>query len=62
MAILHTIKAALYDNALTENPNDFTARVQSERSLNVKDICESAATRGGADISAAAMEPTASIP
>ncbi len=56
MAILHTIKAALYDNALTENPNDFTARVQSERSLNVKDICESAATRGGADISAAAME------
>jgi len=56
MANLHTIKAALYDNPLTENPNDFIARVQSERTLNVKDICRAATTRGGADISAAAME------
>jgi hypothetical protein len=54
--ILHKIKAYLYDNALTDNLNDFIARVSSERSLNVKDICESAATRGGADVSAAAME------
>jgi hypothetical protein len=61
MAILHTIKAALYDNALTENPNDFTARVQSERSLSVQDICELAATRGGADISASAMEHAVSL-
>jgi len=56
MANLHTIKAALYDNPLTENPNDFIARVQSERALNVKDICRAATTRGGADISAATME------
>jgi len=56
MANLHTIKAQLYDNALTENPNDFVARVQSERSLNVKDVCRAATTRGGADISAASME------
>jgi len=56
MATLHTIKASLYDNALTENPNDFIARVSSERSLSVKDIAGSAATRGGADVSAAAME------
>jgi len=56
MANLHTIKAALYDNPLTENPNDFIARVQSERALNVKDICRAAATRGGADISEASME------
>jgi hypothetical protein len=54
---LHKIKAYLYDNQLTkENPNDFIARVISERSLSVKDICKSATTRGGADISAAAME------
>ncbi len=46
----------MYDNVLTENPNDFIARVISERSLNIKEICESAATRGGADISAPAME------
>jgi hypothetical protein len=57
MSTLHKIKAHLYDNALTkDNPNDFIARVSSERSLSVNDICESAATRGGADISAAAME------
>ncbi|MDR3094685.1 MAG: DUF4469 domain-containing protein [Bacteroidales bacterium] len=56
MASLHTIKAYLYDNALTDNPNDFVARVSTERSLNVRDICESAQARGGADVSAAAME------
>jgi hypothetical protein len=56
MAILHSIKAQLYDNVLTENPNDFIARVASEKSLNIKDICKAATTRGGSDISAAAME------
>lgn len=57
MAILHKIKAYLYDNVLTkDNPNDFIARTLSERSLNVKQICEAAVTRGGADVSAAAME------
>jgi hypothetical protein len=56
MSTLHTIKCYLYDNVLTEDPNDFIARVASERSLNVKDICTSAVERGGADVSAAAME------
>ena len=51
----HTIKAYLYDNLLTPDPNDFVARVSSERSLSVADICHSAATRGGADVSGAAM-------
>ena len=41
----HTIKAYLYDNLLTPDPNDFTARVSSERSLSVADICHSAATK-----------------
>jgi hypothetical protein len=55
--ILHKIKAYLYDNALTkDNPNDFVARVSSERSLSVEDISTSAVQRGGADISVAAME------
>jgi hypothetical protein len=55
-AILHRIKAWLYDNALTtEDPNDFTARVSSEKSLNVRQVCEAAVERGGADVSAAAM-------
>ena len=54
--ILHTIKAYLYDNSLTDDPNDFSARVNSERSLSIKDVCKSAVNRGGADISAASME------
>ena len=55
--ILHRIKAYLYNNVLTsDNPNDFIARVASERSLNVQDVCNAATTRGGADISAPAME------
>ena len=56
MATKHKIRAYLYDNVLTENPNDFVARVSSERSLSVADVCNLAVTRGGADISAAAME------
>ncbi|GHT65706.1 hypothetical protein FACS189452_00300 [Bacteroidia bacterium] len=40
MATLHTIKAHLYNNALTEDPNDYVARVSAERSLSIKDICQ----------------------
>ena len=54
--VLHTIKAYLYDNLLTDNPNDFSARVSSERSLSIGDICNMAATRGGADVSSASMK------
>jgi hypothetical protein len=56
MAVLHTIKAWLYENLLTDDQNDYTARVSAERTLSVRDICESAVARGGADINAAAME------
>lgn len=56
MPILHKIKAYLYDNYLTkDDPNDYIARTLSERSLSVKEICEAAVNRGGADVSAAAM-------
>jgi hypothetical protein len=55
--ILHRIKAYLYDNALTKDDvNDYVARVNSEHSLSVKQIAETATSRGGADISAPAME------
>lgn len=54
--ILHKIKANLYPNLLTEDPNDYAARVISERTLNVKEICKGAVTRGGAPTTAEAME------
>ena len=55
MADFHKMKGWLYDNVLTENPNDFMLRIASEASLGVDDISQSAVKRGGADISASAM-------
>ena len=54
--VRHNIKVNLYDNYLTDNPNDLTAKVISERTLNVKEICRTAVNRGGASSSAEAME------
>lgn len=57
MTVLHKIKAYLYDNYLSkETPAGYVARTASERTLNVKQICQAAVTRGGADISASSME------
>ncbi|MDP9958090.1 hypothetical protein J2X97_003764 [Epilithonimonas hungarica] len=57
MSILHKIKAYLYDNLLTkDDPNDFIARTISEQSLDIKQICNVAVTRDGADIPSVAME------
>jgi len=54
--VLHKIKVNLYENFLTDNPNDYSAKVISERSLSVKEICQTAVKRGGAPTTAAAME------
>ena len=51
------IRAYLYGNTLTAGgAGGYIARAEIMRPLNVKAVCESAAARGGADISAAAME------
>jgi hypothetical protein len=55
MAEYHKMRAFLYDNVLTEDPNDYMARIHSEASLKVDDVSQSAVKRGGANISAAAM-------
>jgi len=54
--VLHRIKVNLYENLLTENPNDYSAKVISERTLNTKEICQTAIKRGGAASTAEAME------
>ncbi|MDR1097474.1 MAG: hypothetical protein LBL57_05015, partial [Tannerella sp.] len=54
--VSHTVKARLYKNLLTPDPDDLSIRTNPERTLSTRDICESAASRGGADISALAME------
>lgn len=56
MVVCHKIKAQLYDNMFTENPNDFIAKVISEKSLSIADVVQSAVSRGGADVSVEAME------
>ena len=52
----HSIKVYLYDNPLTPEKNDFAARVDAERTLDIRGICRAAYTRGGADISPESME------
>jgi hypothetical protein len=54
--ILHRIKALLFPNRLTENADDFYAKVISERTLDIADICESAVARGNAPTSAETMK------
>lgn len=59
--IHHRIKAYLYDNVLTDDPNDYIARVSSERTLNISEICTAAISRGGAATSEADMEHNVSL-
>ena len=59
--VLHRIKVNLYENYLTDNPNDYSAKVISERTLNIKEICRTAVGRGGAPSTAEAMEHNVSL-
>jgi hypothetical protein len=59
--ILHKIRVYLYENFLTDNPNDYSAKVVSERTLNIAEICRAAVRRGGAPSTAEAMEHNASL-
>jgi hypothetical protein len=52
----HRIKAILIPNLLTEDTNDFYAKVISERPLSIADICASAVSRGQAPSTAEAMK------
>jgi hypothetical protein len=53
---LTKIKAFLYRNPLTGDPNDYIARVEAQRPLSTAQICATAVARGGADVPAKAME------
>ena len=55
-SVLTSIKANLYENFLTEDPHDFTAKVISERTLTVADICKTAVNRAKAPTTPEAME------
>ena len=52
----HRLRINLYPNLLTEDPNDYSARIISERTLSVRDVCTSAIKRGGAPSTIDAME------
>jgi hypothetical protein len=56
MAIYHQLDMTLSENPLTEDENDYVARVIADRTVGVHEICQSSEERGGADISALAME------
>jgi hypothetical protein len=54
--LLHRIKEILFPNPLTEDPDDFYAKVISERTLDTDDICDSAVGRGNAPTTKEAMK------
>ena len=54
--ILNFLKVYLYENFLTDDPNDLTAKVISERSVGIADLCHSAVNRAKAPTTAEAME------
>ncbi len=51
----HRIKVRLYPNPLTDDPDDLMARVVYDKNLNMAQVCESAATRGGLDVDPATL-------
>ena len=53
---LTKIKGFLYKNPLTDDPNDYIARVESQRPLDIAQVCESAVARGGSDLPAKTIE------
>ena len=55
MAEYHKMKAWLYDNPLTPDPYDFFIRIKSEKALTVDDVSQSAAKRGGSNVTPQVM-------
>ncbi|MDR1878522.1 MAG: DUF4469 domain-containing protein [Bacteroidales bacterium] len=56
--IYHRIKAYLYNSVHRETSDKYTAKVSSERSLNVRQLCEAAIARRGVYMSVSSMEDT----
>ena len=50
LGVLHTIKAWLYPNYFQHVEGKFIARAKAETPLSIENICASATTRGGADV------------
>jgi hypothetical protein len=59
--VLNRIRVYLYENFLTDDPNDLSAKVISERTLSVADICRTAVDRAKAPTTAEAMEHNVSL-
>jgi hypothetical protein len=55
-SVFHKLKAYLYKNLFTPDTNDYIAKGISERSLDVREICQSAVTRGQAQTTPESME------
>ncbi|MGQ1889658.1 DNA-binding domain-containing protein [Thermophagus sp. OGC60D27] len=55
-SVFHSLKVKLYPNNLSNDSNDFYARVDTEKTLYTRDVCLAAVTRGGADSTPEMME------
>lgn len=53
--IMHQIRGSLYKNLLNGEKEEYIAKVISERTLNIAELCKVAVERGGADTTVQAM-------
>jgi hypothetical protein len=56
MNYIHTIPVHLYDNPLTDDPNDLYARIETNKTLTIADICRSVVERTHAPVDLEMME------
>lgn len=60
-SVINSIKVRLYDNYLTDDPNDYSAKVISERTVGISEISRTAVNRAKAPTTVEALEHNVNI-
>ena len=60
-SILHEVEIYLYENYLTPITTDYMGRIEMARTLGLREVCDSAVLRGGANISSEAIRSGSEI-
>ena len=60
-SILHEVEIYLYENHLTPITTDYMGRIEMSRTLGIKEVCDSAVLRGGANITSEAIRTGSEI-
>ena len=60
-SILHEVEIYLYENYLTPITTDYMGRIEMARTLGLREVCDSAVLRGGANISSESIRSGSEI-